>query len=107
MASRRMRHLRRGPGNRLTSSTTLCALLVGSISTAMAQNDCISLADSTACSAFTAASISTNSDLTGLFPFLSSVNDVSSFDSGLQSYIDGAFASLRYVLPTWTIARIC
>lgn len=61
----------------------------------MAQN-CISLSDSRACPAFSAASISTNDNLTGLFPFLSDVTDTDSFDSGLQDYIDNGFAQLRY-----------
>ncbi|KAK5165235.1 uncharacterized protein LTR77_009333 [Saxophila tyrrhenica] len=61
----------------------------------MAQN-CISLSDSTQCPAFSAASVSTNDNLTGLFPFLSSVTDTSSFDSELRSYVDNEFAQLRY-----------
>lgn len=92
-----LRHCRRRRSARMKATTTLCALLAGSLHTAMAQNNCISLADSTACPAFSAASISTNSNLTGLFPFLSSVDDVSSFDSELRSYVDGAFAQLRCV----------
>lgn len=95
--SRPARHHRQRPVTRLKTSTTICALLAGSLHTAMAQNECISLGDSAACPAFNAASISTNNNLTGLFPFLSSVTDVASFDSELQSYIDGAFASLRCV----------
>lgn len=91
------RHRRRRPSTRLKTTTAFCALLASSFHTAMAQNNCISLADSTACSAFSSASISTNSNLTGLFPFLSDVTDVSSFDSGIQSYIDGGYSQLRWV----------
>ncbi|KAK3116207.1 hypothetical protein LTR53_003644 [Teratosphaeriaceae sp. CCFEE 6253] len=61
----------------------------------MAQS-CISLADSTTCPAFNASSVSTDSNLVGLFPFLSSVTDAASFDSGIQTYIANGFASLRY-----------
>jgi hypothetical protein len=63
----------------------------------MAQN-CVSLATSTQCPAFSAASISTNSDLVGIFPFLSSVSDTASFDSGLKAYIANGFAQERYML---------
>lgn len=69
-------------------------MLASAAPTAMAQS-CISLANSAACPAFNASSISTNSNLTGLFPFLSSVTDVSSFDSGLRDYISGDFTQLR------------
>lgn len=61
----------------------------------MAQN-CVSLADSTACQAFRGASVSTDSSLAGLFPFLSGVTDAASFDSGLKDYINGDFTQLRY-----------
>ncbi|SMQ53991.1 unnamed protein product [Zymoseptoria tritici ST99CH_3D7] len=86
---------RRSRRSNLSTSTSLCALLVCSASLANAQ-DCIPLRDSTACPAFNSASISTNRDLTGLFPFLSSVTDTSSFDSGLTSYIAGGFTELRF-----------
>lgn len=95
--ARHARRRRRRPTARLTTTTAVCALLATSLPTATAQNGCISLADSSACSAFSAASVSTNDALTGLFPFLADVTDVSSFDSELQSYIDGAFARLRCV----------
>ncbi|KAK0363378.1 hypothetical protein LTR02_012270 [Friedmanniomyces endolithicus] len=61
----------------------------------MAQT-CVSLADSTACPAFNASSISTDSALVGLFSFLSSVTDTASFDSGIQTYIANGFTQLRY-----------
>jgi hypothetical protein len=80
----------------ISPSIAICALLAGSstIPTAMAQS-CISLADSTACPAFDDASISTGSTTVGLFPFLSSVENVTSFDSGIATYIAGAFAEQR------------
>ncbi|GAB7338880.1 hypothetical protein MBLNU457_5564t2 [Dothideomycetes sp. NU457] len=73
----------------------LLGVVVASIPAAVAQN-CISLAQSTQCPAFNASSISTDSTLTGLFPFLSSVTDTASFDTQIQSYISGAFAQQRY-----------
>jgi len=76
--------------------TAICALLASSLPTAMAQS-CVSLADSDTCSAFNASSISTDSTLVGLFPFLSSVTDTASFDSGLQTYIANGFTQTRYV----------
>ncbi|PIA88615.1 hypothetical protein CB0940_06890 [Cercospora beticola] len=81
---------------RIAPATALCALLAASIPSAMAQNGCISLAGSTACPAFSSASISTDSSIVGLFPFLSNVQNVSSFDSGIAAYIDGDFTQLRY-----------
>jgi len=78
-------------------ATTTTALLASTIPTAMAQN-CISLTDSTACPAFNASSISTNSNLTGLFPFLSTVTDTASFDSGLREYIANGFTQARYTM---------
>jgi hypothetical protein len=69
-------------------------LLASSIPTAMAQN-CVSLANSKQCPAFSAASVSTDTALVGLFPFLSSVSDTKSFDSGLEAYIANGFAQLR------------
>ncbi|CAK3930684.1 related to SH3 domain [Lecanosticta acicola] len=61
----------------------------------MAQS-CISLANSASCPAFNASSISTDSSLTALFPFLSSVGDVASFDSGIRDYIAQNFTQSRY-----------
>ncbi|KAF2723874.1 hypothetical protein K431DRAFT_292174 [Polychaeton citri CBS 116435] len=61
----------------------------------MAQS-CISLAGSTQCAAFNSSSISTNSNLTSYFPFLSDVTDLASFDSGIQEYIANGFTRQRY-----------
>ena len=76
------------------TATVTFALLASGVQKAMAQS-CISLADSTACSAFNASSISTNSNLTGLFPFLSDVTDTASFDSGLQDYITNRYTQTK------------
>ncbi|OQO09491.1 hypothetical protein B0A48_04892 [Cryoendolithus antarcticus] len=72
-----------------------CGLIATQITAAAAQS-CISLADSTTCPSFNASSISTNSNFTGLFPFLSSVTDTASFDSAIQTYIANGFTEQRY-----------
>ena len=95
MGSTRPHRTRRHRSTRRTGATTaIYAVLAGSIPSVMAQN-CISLADSTQCPAFSAGSVSTNTNLTGLFPFLSSVSDTSSFDIGLKAYVANGFAQLR------------
>jgi hypothetical protein len=71
------------------------ALTVATLPTTLAQS-CIPLTDSSECHAFNAASISTNSALTGLFPFLANVTDTSSFDTQLQQYISNGFIQQRF-----------
>lgn len=78
----------------LTTSAA-CALLASRVPFAMAQESCIALTGSTACPAFNASSISTNSNLTGLFPFLSDVTDLNSFDTGIQNYVSGDYAQTK------------
>jgi hypothetical protein len=80
------------------TTTVACALLASRLPTTMAQESCISLTGSTACPAFNASSISTNSNLTGLFPFLSDVTDTASFDTGIQNYVSGNYAQTKYVV---------
>ncbi|KAH0068846.1 hypothetical protein KCU96_g17675, partial [Aureobasidium melanogenum] len=71
------------------------ALTVATLPTVLAQS-CIPLTDSSECRAFNTASISTDSTLTGLFPFLANVTDTSSFDTQLQQYISNGFIQQRY-----------
>lgn len=71
------------------------ALTVATLPIALAQS-CIPLTDSSECRAFNKASISTDSTLTGLFPFLANVTDTSSFDTQLQQYISNGFIQQRY-----------
>ena len=75
----------------------LCALALtaATLPTTLAQS-CIPLTDSSECRAFNTASISTNSALTGLFPFLANVTDISSFDTQLQQYISHGFIQQRF-----------
>jgi hypothetical protein len=93
------RHTRRRETQLIT--TAACALFATCLPTAMAQERCISLTGSRACPAFNASSISTNSDLAGLFPFLSDVTDTESFDSEIQNYVSGRYAETKYA-PTAT-----
>jgi hypothetical protein len=88
-------------------TTAACALLATCLPTAMAQERCISLTGSTACPAFNASSISTNSDLTGLFPFLSDVRDTESFDSEIQNYVSGRYAETKYASERHHIMKSC
>ncbi|KAF2733163.1 hypothetical protein EJ04DRAFT_276602 [Polyplosphaeria fusca] len=69
------------------------AVLAAALPTAMAQQ-CISLQGTTACPAFSNASIST--ELTGLFPFLSFVSDIQSFDTRLREYVSTDYARQKY-----------
>ena len=80
-----------------TRMQRLCTLIATAVilPTTVAQN-CISLADSTECRAFSSASVSTDSTLTGLFPFLSNVTDTTSFDTQLQQFISNGFNQQRY-----------
>ncbi|RMY90099.1 hypothetical protein D0864_06325 [Hortaea werneckii] len=79
----------------LTAPSLVTALLASTLPSTMAQS-CISLEGSDLCPAFNASSISTNSNLTGLFPFLADVTDTASFDSGLEEYISNGFTQTRY-----------
>ncbi|THW20215.1 hypothetical protein D6D23_01622 [Aureobasidium pullulans] len=71
------------------------AVTAARLPSALAQS-CIPLTDSSECRAFNTASISTDSTLTGLFPFLANVTDTSSFDTQLQQYISNGFIQQRY-----------
>ena len=79
------------------TTTAACALLASRVPSAMAQESCISLTGSTACPAFNASSISTDSSLTGLFPFLADVTDTESFDTEIQNYVSGNYAQTKYI----------
>jgi len=81
----------------MSASTVACALLAHSLPASFAQS-CIPLAGSSTCPAFNASSVSTDATLVGFFPFLSTVTDLSSFDSGLQDYVGNGFVQLRYML---------
>ena len=95
--ARRVQRRRRRQGDAIPRSKAIVAavLLASGAQLAAAQDTCVSLAESTQCSAFSSASVSTDSDLTGLFPFLSLVTDVASFDTQIQTYINADFAQLR------------
>lgn len=88
-----------------TAPSLLTALLASTLPSTMAQS-CIPLEGSDLCPAFNASSISTNSNLTGLFPFLSDVTDTASFDSGLEQYISNGFTQTRYVHEPAAVIRL-
>lgn len=79
----------------LSAPAAICALLASNVTTAMAAS-CISLAGSTQCPSFNASSVSTDTTLVGFFPFLSSVTDLATFDSGLEYYIANGFTETQY-----------
>ncbi|KAI3318326.1 hypothetical protein HD806DRAFT_318479 [Xylariaceae sp. AK1471] len=60
------------------------------------QPACISLSGSTTCPAFGSASVSTNKNVTDLFPFLTVIKDVATFDSQLSQYISGEWRRRQY-----------
>lgn len=78
----------------LNTRTALLSLLATAPGT-MAEN-CISLASSTQCSAFSSASISTDSTLVGFFPFLQYVSDTKSFDEQLATYVSTSYVQEKY-----------
>ncbi|KAI5868493.1 hypothetical protein GGS23DRAFT_33601 [Durotheca rogersii] len=63
---------------------------------ATAQDRCIPLTGSTTCSAFQSASVSTNSFLVGLFPFLQYVSDTASFDRQFSQYLQTDYVRRQY-----------
>ncbi|GME66244.1 hypothetical protein GTA08_BOTSDO04966 [Neofusicoccum parvum] len=82
----------------LRSRAVLLSLVAAALPMAMAQSSsCISLAGSTECPAFSSSSVSTDSTLTGLFPFLTYVSDTNSFDQYLAAYVQSNFVQQRYV----------
>ncbi|KAL7627509.1 hypothetical protein AAE478_001702 [Parahypoxylon ruwenzoriense] len=70
--------------------------LLSTVPGAAAQDRCVPLTGSTTCSAFTSASVSTNSFLIGLFPFLQFVSDTASFDRQLSQYIQTEYVRKQY-----------
>ncbi|KAK6077589.1 SH3 domain-containing protein [Seiridium cupressi] len=57
---------------------------------------CIPLSGSTTCPAFQSASISTNTTLVQIYPFLQYVSDRASFDSQLESYVQTSYVQQKY-----------
>ncbi|KAF2120789.1 hypothetical protein BDV96DRAFT_641444 [Lophiotrema nucula] len=84
---------RRQKQSPVAKSAFVLSVLAAALPATMAQQ-CISLQGTTTCPAFSNASISTG--LTGLFPFLSYVSDISTFDSRLQEYISTDYARQKY-----------
>ncbi|KAF2668012.1 hypothetical protein BT63DRAFT_375325 [Microthyrium microscopicum] len=78
-----------------SSASWFSFALLAALPSAMAQQ-CVSLSGSTVCPAFNQSSVSTNTQLRGLYPFLAFVSDVKSFDSQLQSYISTGYSQQKY-----------
>ncbi|KAH8731050.1 hypothetical protein GQ44DRAFT_371997 [Phaeosphaeriaceae sp. PMI808] len=78
----------------MTKSAVLISLIAAYLPMSIAQQNCISLRGSTACPAFSAASI--NANLTGDFSFLSFVSDVQTFDNRLRNYIATTYSQKQY-----------
>ncbi|PBP25616.1 hypothetical protein BUE80_DR003530 [Diplocarpon rosae] len=92
----------RGPSTRKQRSIgfkTRAALLsaLATAPGAIAQS-CISLSGSTQCPAFTSASISTDSTLIGLFPFLQFVTSTSTFDDQLSSHVATSYVQQNHLM---------
>ncbi|KIV87214.1 hypothetical protein PV11_02776 [Exophiala sideris] len=58
---------------------------------------CISLQGSTTCPAFNASSISTDTSLVGLYPFLAYVTSRETFDTQLTQYVSQGYVQSKYV----------
>ncbi|KAI1386400.1 uncharacterized protein F4822DRAFT_315539 [Hypoxylon trugodes] len=62
----------------------------------LAQETCVPLTGSTTCPAFESSSVSTNKNLTDLFPFLQYVSDTASFDKQLSQYVQTDYVQTQY-----------
>ncbi|KAI0406214.1 hypothetical protein F4802DRAFT_606457 [Xylaria palmicola] len=99
MAAKRPTEIRIPRGHSPWHTSGLVVSIIASIPLAMAQQDqpsCIQLTNSTTCPAFESAFVSTNKAVTDLFPFLTVVNDVRTFDSQLSQYITGEWRQRQY-----------
>ncbi|KAJ5677793.1 uncharacterized protein N7477_003426 [Penicillium maclennaniae] len=60
-------------------------------------SDCLSLSDSSACSAWSSASVSLNSTQYADFPWLQNVSNITSFDESLKNYVQNTLVTAKYV----------
>ncbi|KAL8771620.1 MAG: hypothetical protein Q9209_003064 [Squamulea sp. 1 TL-2023] len=79
----------------LGSTFPLLFAFLATFPSAFAQS-CISLANSTQCSAFNSSSISTGSPLSGQFPFLAFVSSTQQFDDQLSQYVITNYVQQKY-----------
>ncbi|KFX85846.1 hypothetical protein V495_01372 [Pseudogymnoascus sp. VKM F-4514 (FW-929)] len=87
---------KRGPSTRrLTKSVVLLSILAA-VPTALAQDQCVSLAGSKACPAFNSSSVSVTGSVADLFPFLKNVKDTASFDQKLLSHVQTSYVQDKY-----------
>ncbi|KAJ5741391.1 hypothetical protein N7533_010800 [Penicillium manginii] len=59
-------------------------------------NSCLSLSESTACPAWSSASVSTNSSQYADFPWLENVSNLTSFDQSLSDYVQGTYVTSHF-----------
>ncbi|KAI0469492.1 hypothetical protein F4859DRAFT_515986 [Xylaria cf. heliscus] len=90
----------RAPGSRVQWGVKgMVISMIASAPLVMAQQEqpaCIQLTGSSTCPAFASSFVSTNKTVTDLFPFLTVVNDVDTFDSQLKQYISGEWRARQY-----------
>ncbi|KAI6091378.1 hypothetical protein F4821DRAFT_200741 [Hypoxylon rubiginosum] len=80
---------------RWTSKAVFLSIL-SAVPSTIAADQCISLANSTACPAFQQASVSTYEYVRKLFPFLDYVSDTASFDEQLSQYVQTDYVQNHY-----------
>lgn len=90
----RPRARRKGLDQRPLRKSAALLSILSATPTAMAA--CISLSGSTTCPAFDSASVSTSDFLKGLFPFLQYVNDTTTFDEQMKSYVQTSYVEEKY-----------
>ncbi|EHY59272.1 hypothetical protein HRR83_001460 [Exophiala dermatitidis] len=67
------------------------------VAPAVLAQSCISLAGSKTCPAFNSSSISTDTELVNLYPFLAFVTNTEDFDTQLSQYVTQRYVQLKYV----------
>ncbi|KAI1168289.1 hypothetical protein F5B18DRAFT_658611 [Nemania serpens] len=79
-----------------TKGFVMAMMASAPLTIAQQQPACIQLTGSTTCPAFSTAFVSTNKNVTDLFPFLKVVKDVGVFDSQLNQYLSGEWRQRQY-----------
>ncbi|KAN0091904.1 hypothetical protein V8E51_017751 [Hyaloscypha variabilis] len=79
------------------NAVLLTCLLAALVPYTHAQTEtCVPITTSTECSAFVPFSISTDSYLVGLYPFLRNVKNATTFDTQLSRYVNTTYVQLKY-----------
>ncbi|TVY93726.1 hypothetical protein LAWI1_G001871 [Lachnellula willkommii] len=75
----------------------LSSLMAVTLSLAQSNAEtCVTITSSTECSTFVPFSISKNNELVGLYPFLQHVNDTTTFDAQISTYINTTYVQSKY-----------